>query len=591
MAYIRVDQKLAIFDGQAVTFKSPANCSIVEGLRIYYPAADGTETSKTFALADAHGNNVGSIDLFAANVVVKVILDTGSSMAFVQNADTNAYLEGRFDLVEDIAREAAANAEMQAAVAADIAHEAMEAADEAARAANAAQNAANGKLSFEANASAPVVTAAMPAADNWYDICYGNGRFVAIANGSDVAAYSDDGITWTQTSMPDALDWGSVAYGAGKFVAMPTGGSAFAYSEDGVTWNAGTLPGTTPQTKVYAGGVVYANDKFVVSSNNPGYSLDGVTWVKSSNRTTSMDGYARTVYGNGKFVANSSWNTAYSEDGVTWMTGNLPASGDWYGIAFGNGVFVAIDSVDSGNGNAAYSTDGINWTAVTMPEQRGWTDICFGNGLFVTVEYGTNVGAWSTDGRSWEITTLPVSAKWVGVNYAAGKFIATTQDSTTVAISTDGVNWSTTYATPNALIQGGADVTAMVAAALGGGGLQIETGSYVGTDTYGASGANSITFSFAPKLVFMLKYEQVTMPSNCAQLFGRNSSTNTNYMLPMYLLQTSYTAGWGFANGVSNYDYGKKSEDGKTLYWYNSYGSASYQLNSSTFRYYWLAIG
>ncbi len=96
MAHIRVDRAIPVFDGQPVTFKSPADCTGVEGLRIYYPAADGTETSSTFALTDAHGNNVGSIDLFAANVLVKVILDTERGLAFVQNADTNAYLEGKF---------------------------------------------------------------------------------------------------------------------------------------------------------------------------------------------------------------------------------------------------------------------------------------------------------------------------------------------------------------------------------------------------------------------------------------------------------------------------------------------------------------
>lgn len=96
MGYIRVDQAIPVFDGQPVTFKSPASCKGIEGLKVYYPVGKGTEVA-TFALADAHGNNVGSIDLFAANVLVKVILDTDQGMAYVQNADTNAYLEGRFE--------------------------------------------------------------------------------------------------------------------------------------------------------------------------------------------------------------------------------------------------------------------------------------------------------------------------------------------------------------------------------------------------------------------------------------------------------------------------------------------------------------
>ena len=100
MAYIIVNQELPVFDGQPVTFKSPASCAGIEGLKIYYPVGDGTAVA-TFVLADAHGNNVGGVDLFVANVLVKVILETDSHMAYVQNADTNAYLEGRFKAIED----------------------------------------------------------------------------------------------------------------------------------------------------------------------------------------------------------------------------------------------------------------------------------------------------------------------------------------------------------------------------------------------------------------------------------------------------------------------------------------------------------
>lgn len=93
MANIKVALDYTILDGQPLTFRSPADCSKVTGLVVYYPEG-GTNKSKTFQFADAHGNNVGSIDLFAANVLVKVILDTEANRAYVQNADTNAYLEG-----------------------------------------------------------------------------------------------------------------------------------------------------------------------------------------------------------------------------------------------------------------------------------------------------------------------------------------------------------------------------------------------------------------------------------------------------------------------------------------------------------------
>lgn len=98
MANIRVDLDYPVRDGLSVVFRSPCDCTEITGLIVYYLSEGGEQASKEFALADAHGENVGDIPhLFAADVVVKVILDVTSSMAFVQNADTNAYLEGRFD--------------------------------------------------------------------------------------------------------------------------------------------------------------------------------------------------------------------------------------------------------------------------------------------------------------------------------------------------------------------------------------------------------------------------------------------------------------------------------------------------------------
>ena len=100
MSNIRIDVDYTIKDGTEIKFRSPVDCSAITGLIVYYPGADGNTVSKVFTLADAHGNNVGDIDhLFAEDVVVKVILDVTKGMAFVQNADTNAYLEGKFRAV------------------------------------------------------------------------------------------------------------------------------------------------------------------------------------------------------------------------------------------------------------------------------------------------------------------------------------------------------------------------------------------------------------------------------------------------------------------------------------------------------------
>ena len=96
MSKIRIDLAASVINGQTVTFKSPADCSQITGLIIYYPEGN-TTTSKNFKFVDAHGVDVGSgtVSLFAANALVKVVLDTDQAKAYVQNADTNAYLEAQ----------------------------------------------------------------------------------------------------------------------------------------------------------------------------------------------------------------------------------------------------------------------------------------------------------------------------------------------------------------------------------------------------------------------------------------------------------------------------------------------------------------
>ena len=106
--------------------------------------------------------------------------------------------------------------------------------------------------------------ATLPASAAWYGTAYGNGKFVAVAYGSDTAAYSEDGITWKSTTLPASANWRRVTYGNGKFVAVAGNGNEAAYSEDGITWRAATLP-----SSAYWYDVVWGDGKFVtVASSN-----------------------------------------------------------------------------------------------------------------------------------------------------------------------------------------------------------------------------------------------------------------------------------------------------------------------------------
>lgn len=127
---------------------------------------------------------------------------------------------------------------------------------------------------------------------------------------------------------------------------------------------------------------------------------------------------------------------------------------------------------------------------------------------------------------------------------------------------------------------------------------QIETGSYVGTNTYGASNPNSISFSFAPKVIMLFngygEPVQVTEVGNKSLLaIGSTFSLSTSYSRGLF---TSWAQDYNTYN--DSYMYAKKSADGKTIYWYHAVDSVR-QLNRSTWvngggqggTYYYVAIG
>lgn len=103
---------------------------------------------------------------------------------------------------------------------------------------------------------------------------------------------------------------------------------------------------------------------------------------------------------------------------------------------------------------------------------------------------------------------------------------------------------------------------------------KIETGYYTGTGVYGESNPNVLNFDFPPTYIIIF------------------ASVIRNGCVYMNELTTEYVDYRG-PSGSSDYScYGKKSSDGKTIYWYTIYtnGGASAQLNASGVKYYYMAI-
>lgn len=183
----------------------------------------------------------------------------------------------------------------------------------------------------------------------------------------------------------------------------------------------------------------------ITSNPAPGYASVARTMPASST-------WVGVAFGNSVFVAvqSGSNNTARSTDGINWtVAGNLPASTTWTAIAAGqiSGIWYWI-AVRSGSDQAAVSTDnGTSWISSTLPSNGTWTAIKFIQNRFIAVRSGSNAAAWSIDGANWTAATLPSSSSWNdlegGLIGAAEYVVAIAGGGTAAAYSVDaGVTWT-----------------------------------------------------------------------------------------------------------------------------------------------------
>ena len=289
------------------------------------------------------------------------------------------------------------------------------------------------------------------------------GKFVAVASGTSVAMYSDDGTTWVGFNMPSGGNWqclaaGRVIYptvGNHVFVAIRTGSDAAASSLNGVTWTARSMPASRAwNSAIYGDGVFLA---IATNSNSAAYSLNGTSWTTVALPTfgdSTLNEWIDIAYGKNKFVvlANSGNTVAvgtYNSTTNTWSwAGQVmdviadSSAKDWTSISYGNNRFVALSST----GEVAYSFDGVDWLPATMPTQDGstahyWKKIKYGQGVFFAIgdTGGRDIGgdasaspstfaATSYDGVVWTSRQLASSKLWQ--NLAFGNPYIDSRDST-----------------------------------------------------------------------------------------------------------------------------------------------------------------
>ncbi|MEX0649524.1 MAG: hypothetical protein WD200_00805 [Candidatus Andersenbacteria bacterium] len=167
-------------------------------------------------------------------------------------------------------------------------------------------------------------------------ITYGNGKFVGHRYKTTVT--SEDGISWTSYPVGDTppkypfgnTTHGPLTFAEGKFV-MTGPAELAAYSEDGINWTEAIIPLLhRPPFNENVGGlsrdrfrIVYGNDRFVSlgQHNLNAYSDDGVNWMAMpdiGNHPFHLDSYPIVAFGGDKFIAAGYSGYAYSYNGVDW---------------------------------------------------------------------------------------------------------------------------------------------------------------------------------------------------------------------------------------------------------------------------------
>ncbi len=205
---------------------------------------------------------------------------------------------------------------------------------------------------------------------------------------------------------------------------------------------------TTYSIKLRAVNAAGSGSASAAASLTPTESVvPGINWTS---RTSAADNsWYGVTYGNGVFVAVSGSGTGNrvmtSPDGITWTSRTSAANNFWNSVTYGNGLFVAVS--ESGTGNRVMtSPDGITWTSRTSAADNSWISVTYGNNLFVAVAYSgiNNRVMTSPDGINWTTRTSASNNNWVSVTYGNGLFVAVAATGTNrVMTSPNGINWTT----------------------------------------------------------------------------------------------------------------------------------------------------
>lgn len=229
-------------------------------------------------------------------------------------------------------------------------------------------------------------------------LVFADGRFAAAGQDTKTAKAvfltSADGANWNRQAFETPGRWWDVAYGNGRFVIV--GDGLLARSANGVVWVMDRSFVRSPT--VHFRSVQYVNGEFIATyfDKRPEYSpyspiqlaisTDGFEWKEHE---IHKEGFGGVTYGRGVYLAPGVTDCGgcgwlyFSSDGRHWEERRFPAAYDALAIEHANGLFAI-----SAEGTLLSSRDGAAWDEFKLEMNDVWLfGLTFGSGRFVAVGY------------------------------------------------------------------------------------------------------------------------------------------------------------------------------------------------------------
>jgi len=230
--------------------------------------------------------------------------------------------------------------------------------------------------------------------------------FIGVYESTTAAAYSADGITWTNTTTPSSGYWypGSASVGGNFSAIVYEISNTTNYSSNGTTWTVGTMPTQR-------------------------------SWYNSASNLT---GTIKAIPRWDPHVATSTNGATYTEASV------LGGTDDWRNIGWCGGTKWVV--VGQTTKIMVSTNDAASFTQRILPGGSLYGDISSGDGNIILVSTGNQTYYTSTDnGANWTSRSFPTAAYPGDILWNGKTFVA--QGNAFAWTSTDGITWTQRTAT------------------------------------------------------------------------------------------------------------------------------------------------